>query len=63
MWVDDELIHKVVTDPRRRKRMILIAEDIAAQRGLCLYHVAKSIIKLPFEKKYIGTVFQYQNRK
>ena len=52
MWVDYEPIHKVVRDPRRRKRMISIAEDIAAQRDLCLYHVAKSISKLPLEKRY-----------
>jgi hypothetical protein len=48
----NELIPKVVKDPWQRKRMIYIAEDIAAQYNLCLYRPAQGISKPTFEKKY-----------
>ena len=49
----NKLIPKVVRDPKQRKRMISIAEDIAVQHGLCLYRSAKSVISKPlFERIY-----------
>jgi hypothetical protein len=48
----NELIPRVVKDPWQRKRMIYIAEDIAAQYNLCLYRPAQGISKPIFEKKY-----------
>jgi len=48
----NELIPMVVNCPWQRKRMISIAEDIAAQYSLCLYRPAQGISKPIFEKKY-----------
>jgi hypothetical protein len=48
----NEFIPIVVKTPWQRKRMISIAEDIAAKYGLCLYRLAQSISKPLFEQRY-----------
>lgn len=46
----NELIPRVVNEPRDRQRMISIAEDIAAQHGICLYAFGPGSVVQPLSE-------------
>jgi hypothetical protein len=47
----NELIPRVINEPGDRQRMILIAEDIAAQHGICLYASGSNGLDRPLSEE------------